>query len=243
MNIGWDTFPVSGIDGSDLAATLQFYDYTPRAGQKDGLLLSNILLDDEAPIYLTYDYAYHPFFGSATIRDTFRIFILDECDRSDPILLKEAAGDDLYVSDSIFINFKPKFPGHWKKDSIKLSDYRNQRISILFEGTNMKWNNLYIDNISIANKTTRTSGKQVQDKLITLYPNPANHSITLIVKDGYFMGESSVNILNYAGKTMHRQSITKERTMIDLVEFEGGIYFVVFTNGKEWTIQKLVITK
>ena len=243
VNIGWDTFPVSGIAGSGLAATLQFFNYTPRAGQKDGLLLSNIILDDEAPIYLVYDYAYQPFFGSTTIQDTFRIFILNECDRSNPILIKEAAGADLYVSDSIFINFKPKFPGHWKKDTIDLSAFQNRRISILFEGTNMKWNNLYIDNISVGNQTTRITEGPVRDEQITLYPNPVNHSLTLIVKDEFLIGESSLNILNCAGKTMYGQKINSTKTHIDLTEFEAGIYFLVLTNGQECVVKKMIKTK
>lgn len=242
-DIGWDTFPVSGLEGSNLAATLQFYKYSPRAGQKDGLLLDNILLDDEAPLYLSYDYAYQPFFGSTTIQDTFRLFIMKNCDRSNPVLLKEAAGVDLYVSDSIFINFKPKYPGHWKKDSIDLSDYLGQRISLLFEGTNMKWNNLYIDNISIAKETTKTFDFKTQNELIRLYPNPANQSITLTVLDNEHILNSSVEILNYAGKTVFIQSITKDLTEIDLSEFEAGIYFVVFTNGWEWNIQRFIKSK
>jgi hypothetical protein len=243
INIGWDTFPVSGIAGSDLAATLQFYQYTPRAGQKDALLLSNVLLDQEAPIYLSYDYAYQPFFGSTSIRDTFRIFILNECDRSNPILLKEAAGEDLYVSDSIFINFKPKFPGHWKQDSIDLSAYQDQRVSIVFEGTNMKWNNLYIDNISIGTQTTRMAEDPLRDELITIYPNPANHSITMRLKDGVFIGESSLKILNASGKTMLQQNVTKEKTEIDLAELEAGIYFIVFRNRSGMGRQKIYQSK
>jgi bacillopeptidase F len=241
--IGWDTFPVSGIDGSDLAATLQFFNYSPRAGQKDGLLLSNVLLDQEGPIYLSYDYAYQPFFGSTTIRDTFRIFILNDCDRSNPILLKEAAGPDLYVSDSIFINFKPKFPGHWKQDSIDLSAYQDQRISILFEGTNMKWNNLYIDNISIGNQTTRITEDPDREERFTLYPNPANHSITLEIKNGDFSGELSLSILNVTGKILLSQKINSKKTIIDLAEFETGIYFVVFTDGREWAVKRMIKTR
>jgi bacillopeptidase F len=239
-NIGWDTFPVAGQENSHYAATLQFYQYTPRAAQKDRLLLNNILLDGDAPVSLTYDYAYHPFFGSSTIRDTFRIFVLNECDRDAPMLLKETAGDALYVSDSIFINFKPKYPGHWKQDTVDLSAYQNQVVSIIFEGTNMKWNNLYIDNISVGNTTTKTPTVKPGKELITLYPNPASQSVTVVLNGENPAEGSYVKLVDITGKTVLEQRINEKRNLLNLEHLVGGIYFVFYYDNSSRSMQKLL---
>jgi subtilisin family serine protease len=227
LDYGWDTFPVSGLENSQYAATLQFYKYTPRAGQKDGLILNNLTLP-VSEVILTYDLAYQPFFGSSTINDTFQIFVWEACDERNRDLLYQAAGDDLYVSDSIFINFKPEFPGHWRRDTLSLSDYAGKEVSILFQGINQKWNNLYLDNISIKelliDQTRDEKGRMAS---FLAYPNPAGEWLYLRCDDPEMIfSPIQLTISDVHGFILHEEKLkVKDVNKIRIKHLQPGMYW------------------
>ena len=240
LDIGWDTFPVNGLGNSAYAACLQFYKYTPRNGQKDILRLSNIHLPETEELFLDFDYAYQPFFGSTTIRDTFRVFISEDCSDSTKNLLFEGAGQSLYVSDSVFINFKPQYAGHWKNLKFSLKDYEGKNISVLFEGTNMKWNNLYLDNVRIDGLSKiKDKGTKGDKSMYTIYPNPVSESLNI-----YFIEDQkkvNVEILDITGTTRLKARGNKiDELSIDISSLPNGIYFVRIDLGARGYIEKII---
>jgi hypothetical protein len=87
----------------------------------------------------------------------------------------------------------------------------------------------------LANEVTSVSNL---DKNIEIYPNPANHSVTLTNAAG-----SSLKIYNAFGSLVAETNIDKDAQTIDVSALAGGTYFMRINNNDEISIRKLTIVK
>ena len=242
-DIGWDTISTNGLPSNKVSATLQFYQYTPRERQKDALILSNVELPADKPTILSYDLAYQPFIGSTTIRDTFRIMLLANCAEYPRDTLIELAGKSLNVSDSVFINFKPKYPGHWRRDSLNLQNYAGETVSLVFEGTNMKWNNLYLDNVMLVPADlTGTAAAERTRHDIQLFPNPAKSYIS-IEGDRLGLPGIKMSLFDVFGKMRQEKLLSGNRLeFIETLELPQGMYYLLLSGTEIHQSIPFVIT-
>jgi hypothetical protein len=87
--------------------------------------------------------------------------------------------------------------------------------------------------------------KEYQDNkafLFTLYPNPANQVVNILIDDDSFE-ETEILINDISGRTIYSQFFPKgeQSTSVDISEFSSGIYFVKLKSGKNVGVEKLVV--
>jgi len=77
------------------------------------------------------------------------------------------------------------------------------------------------------------------DVKISLYPNPANESVTIEVPEN--MDRSELIFTNMIGQTVLRKNVTSTSVTMDLTGFSNGIYFVHVQNGNQRITKKLIV--
>ncbi|MBP1629837.1 MAG: hypothetical protein H6Q15_730, partial [Bacteroidetes bacterium] len=84
---------------------------------------------------------------------------------------------------------------------------------------------------------------EVNTMSVSLYPNPASTTSTLVVKG--LVGEAKVIITDVQGRTINTftmKSINGEATKsINVNEFAKGVYYVRIQNANTISTQKLII--
>ena len=112
----------------------------------------------------------------------------------------------------------------------------NANDSIAFIGGSngllLKWDkNIPLDNVL-----------RIEDALpdlkISIYPNPANESVTIEVPENK---AEIIIITNTMGQTVYRKNVTKTSLTIDLSEFSNGIYIVDICTGNQRIAKKLIV--
>jgi photosystem II stability/assembly factor-like uncharacterized protein len=119
----------------------------------------------------------------------------------------------------------------------KLLSILNVNDSIAFIGGSngllLKWDKTVpLDNV--------LSNEDLQpDVKISLYPNPANESVTIEVPEN--MDRSELIFTNMIGQTVLRKNVTSTSVTMDLTGFSNGIYFVHVQNGNQRITKKLIV--
>lgn len=72
---------------------------------------------------------------------------------------------------------------------------------------------------------------------ISLYPNPASDKVTVNVP----MGAEVITITNTLGQTVAELSVSTETTIINIENYEAGVYFVKIVNNTNSAVLRLVI--
>lgn len=79
-----------------------------------------------------------------------------------------------------------------------------------------------------------------QQNDLSLYPNPANTSITIETAQSS-SPDAWLNISNTSGQSLIKQELTKDKTNIDIRQLLPGIYIVNIWTGNESVTKKLVV--
>lgn len=78
-----------------------------------------------------------------------------------------------------------------------------------------------------------------QEKNITIYPNPANESITIKYENQYF----NVELYNIIGNKISTKSSCLNSEIINTKDLKSGVYFLkILSDNKQINIQKIVIS-
>jgi hypothetical protein len=77
---------------------------------------------------------------------------------------------------------------------------------------------------------------------ITIYPNPASEQIT-IAYPNYNQFPSSLLVYDIKGQLLYNKTITEAKTVINVRDFEAGIYFIRLANEKKSVTKKVIIHK
>ena len=94
-------------------------------------------------------------------------------------------------------------------------------------------------------QTTRSTPASVSsDRIIKLYPNPATTNITFDLQKGYEKG-LSIQVYSFLGKKMYETQNVSSKIMIDLAEFNRGLYMyhLIDITGKVIESGKFQVTK
>jgi hypothetical protein len=89
-----------------------------------------------------------------------------------------------------------------------------------------------------------TPGSVTTDRIIKLYPNPATTYITFDLQKGYEKG-MSVQVYSFLGKKMHEIPNAPQKTIVDLSDFNRGLYMyhLLDATGKVIESGKFQVTK
>ncbi|MDP5171342.1 MAG: PKD domain-containing protein, partial [Bacteroidia bacterium] len=151
-SFGWDAGSVIGSSGGITAtARMNNYQY-PDVGQEDLLSTFNIDLRTAISPQLSFDVAYTS--RNANTYDELRVVISDNCGQSFLYPIYQKGLTDLQTAPFIVSPFIPNGPSQWRRDSLDLTQFVGQTISIGFVNLTGTGNYLYLDNVNIVDAVT-----------------------------------------------------------------------------------------
>lgn len=233
----WDTISTEGLNNNNISAYVNLYGYNPREEQKDELISPNILLNTNSPL-LSFRLSYQKY-NSSSKQDTLQIFISDDCGNTFNYKIFEKGGQDLSTYDVITDNYIPEGDGQWRKEDIDLSAFIEQEIMIKFVTTNLRGNNIFIDDIIIDNINNIQLIKEHMFE-ISIFPNPSNDIFELVFNNVHV---ENINIYNNLGqKILDEIQINKnlDEFIINLENQNSGIYYVKIETKHESQILKII---
>jgi Secretion system C-terminal sorting domain len=97
---------------------------------------------------------------------------------------------------------------------------------------------------SQAQTARSTPASVTSDRIIKLYPNPATTNITFDLQQGYEKG-LSLQVYSFLGKKMYENQNVPSKIMLDLTEFNRGLYMyhLIDITGKVIESGKFQVTK
>lgn len=73
---------------------------------------------------------------------------------------------------------------------------------------------------------------------ISIYPNPAKETLYINQAKGF-----NLSLINVSGLTIYQKHISDTKHLVDLSQFEAGVYFVKFENVDGEFVRKIVVEK
>jgi len=153
------------------------------------------------------------------------------------------------TSPASFGGVNPVYDGiqnDWVKEDIDLSSYIGQNILIRFTfSSNFSTNKdgFYFDDLLIRKLSTSTVGVK-QNTLFTnnisISPNPSNGIFNLYNPD---LKTLDISVYNTLGQIVFFTNGAEEQSIINLQQFNNGIYFVKLKVDNEEVIKKVVLSK
>lgn len=79
-------------------------------------------------------------------------------------------------------------------------------------------------------KNLKIVGKQNNEGLVTISPNPAKTNVNLTLTNQELLG-TEASIVSIAGQTVHSFIINESKTELNVTQYPAGIYIVKFSDG------------
>lgn len=117
------------------------------AGQEDWFVTPQISMPATGNMYLKWDLAYA--YYSNTFSDALEIRVSTDCGTTFSNVIYSQSGSSLATAGQQTNNWSPNAASDWRTDSLDLSNFLGQDISIAFVNINGYGNNIYIDNINV----------------------------------------------------------------------------------------------
>ncbi|MCC7332538.1 MAG: T9SS type A sorting domain-containing protein [Flavobacteriales bacterium] len=76
-----------------------------------------------------------------------------------------------------------------------------------------------------------------ENNFFTIYPNPNNGSFTIAIDK---FENTTIEIYNIEGQLITKQSLTQNKSLVDLTTFSKGMYFVKVNTTNGMTVEKIV---
>lgn len=238
----WEIHELEGLNGSNYSARMRlfFYDYL---GLKDQLLSQSLHINSEENYQLHFDYAHnHRNIGQGI--DSLIVEYSTDCGSSYHTVF-EKGGDDLETSSAWDNDFEPQDSTQWNSVVIHLDAELLNSNSILlrFTSVNGKQNNLYLDNIILAQED-EIQLIELESSAFNLFPNPTNGILNITCKK-LSSQNIEIDVLDIRGAVLYSLSEQVSNNLnksIDLSSFKPGTYFVRI-KGKELIQTKRFIIK
>ena len=220
----WTTINTLGINESNISAYVNLFGYNPRDEQKDELISSAINIEDDF-ISMNFKTAYQKYNNSSK-QDTLQIFLSNNCGESFDYLIYEKGGEDLETFNVITEDFIPIESSHWRQEVIDLSSFQNQKILLKFVTTNLRGNNIFIDNIELNNNI---SNLELFDRDIKIFPNPSSNLFTINCKNCV---NKNIIIEDVLGNIVLRRKVNSDKQNINFSNKKNGMYFLRIENNQ-----------
>ncbi|WP_152425156.1 T9SS-dependent choice-of-anchor J family protein [Nafulsella turpanensis] len=153
-NHTWDLTeaPITG-SANNLAAYMNYYNYSINIGTRD-LLVSPIFdLRNETQAFLAFQVAYAIYSSSSS--DRLEVYVTTDCSESleNATLIYAKEGEELATAPATQRPFKPASNEDWRTEFLDLSAFAGEEeVQLIFVGVNDFGNNLFIDDIQVINE-------------------------------------------------------------------------------------------
>jgi len=239
-NVFWVYTNTAGSQSS--TSCMMFDNYTLDAGGADEEMQTpKYSFAGLASATLTFDVAYRIY--DSQYSDTLQVLISTDCGVTfTSLYLKGGSTLASVAGGQTGSIFDPSGPTQWRAEVINLNTYVGQgNVMIVFRNLGYWGQALYVDNINITS-TTGLSVNGAYDKQVTVYPNPANSSVTVQFNDGKLF-EGRVSVESIDGKLLLEKQVQtpSEKLNIDLIGLANGTYFIKMTDGEQTRVRKVSV--
>lgn len=189
-----------------------------------------------------------PYIASETnFADTLEVLISTDCGATYASIYKKG-GQQLATTAEPIVNalniqaaiFTPT-ANQWRTETINLSPFATAEKAIFkFNCISGMGGSLNMDNFSFGGSYVGVQETAVNNKHFTMYPNPANESVTIDIPVN---ASGDMMIMDITGKVVLQQPVTGIEQQVALTNIPEGMYLVQLTLGGQSIIQKLLIRK
>ena len=177
---------------------------------------------------MTFDVAYARY--SAVFSDSLRIDISTNCNTTYVPSGYYKGGTDLATVADQTAQWQPASGAEWRKDTVDLSSWTGNNITVKFVNINGYGNSLFIDNINLTDVTGMDENSVANN--IYVFPNPSAGLFNIVINSE----KSSVYNLelhDMNGRLISSNSIAVNgvyKSQMDLHNFSKGIYSLIVKN-------------
>ena len=239
----WGLGTTGGFGTSATCAKYDFWNILGWGGEFDDLVFPALNLLGNIYIVLTFDVAYAQYTNQ---NDKLEVMVSTDCGATwQNVYSKQGANLSTAPSHSTS-PFVPS-PTQWRTETVNLPSLANQPNAILkFVATSDFGNNLYIDNVNIAQPSLI---KKSNSTIISceLFPNPTSDLTTLSINlsENEIIG---ITIINSIGQTMYSSKNTSfyggvNNISLNTEDWMQGVYFVNISTPKGLVNKKLSVIK
>lgn len=225
----WEKNTEVGYDDNDC---FSFNNYRVfGSGKIDEIVGATMNNDGIGSFKLSFRYAYAEKSSSGN-DDKLRIMVSKDCGET-WATRRTLKGSSLITADQTTSEFVPSSQEEWGDVSVTLSGYDVEgfRFKIRFE--NGGGNNIYIDDINIANSSVGVG--ELDADAISVYPNPANESFKVDGAKG-----ASFKLYSITGQLVNQGTINNTVENINLSNLHHGVYTLELTSNGSVVTKKII---
>lgn len=230
------TWPLGAFENSESCYRFDF-PVTPRGGEA-ALVFRKIDMSEYENSYLSMNYAYT---NQTVQNDRLRVLISSDCGANWTELFNKAGAEMRTANPVSGTRFYPR-RANWVADTMDISAFDGSaEVIVAFIGTSDEGNCLYLDDITIGEKTTTsTRDAGILEGNVSIFPNPASGPVQIIVDlDESVTG--TIQIHDLTGRFVHTvtsaQSLAAGRHQFEWTpQVSSGVYLMkVVTDKGQWT--------
>ena len=162
----------------------------------------------------------------------------DDCGKNYNYKIFEKGGENLSTYDEITTDFIPEENNQWREEIIDLTDFLDEEIMLKFVTTNLRGNNIFIDNINVYDENTTVLFEDQLD--VTVHPNPSNGLFELSFNNHYIKTIYVSNILGQLAMKPEYLEKNINNYMLDLKEMKSGLYFLTIETKNKTKVLKIL---
>ncbi len=226
VSIGWAIGNNAvGSDGENTkVAYVNFYLYDI-IGEQDALISPVLDLSGSSQPELSFDLACASMTDLSKLQyGKFEVQVATDCQEFFPVM--STTGNDLLtVSSPQSNNWGPNSTSVWKKQTVDLSAFAGKQIKIMFRTQNGLSNNLFIDNVNVAEKTTTGIQGFNSENTLRVYPNPSHDGIFYLSGNAH-LEDAIIEVYNSLGAIVYKGKVAGENSFINLSDKASGYFSV-----------------
>lgn len=232
----------AGYNGAG-SAKYDFYN-NGVVGDKDEMYLTPSDLSAMPMPMLSFDVAYAQYSNE---NDRLEVLVSTDCGANWTSIF-DKAGTVLKTVNAQTSAFTPASNTQWRNELVSLpaAAASNPSVLVKFVATAAYGNNLYIDNVNIANNITGIKTYNSDVFSVQLYPNPSTDYSNLDVTTKKAT-KASVAVYNSIGQLVFEKEVSLNEGFntinIDTKSFATGVYNVILSSEVGNSFKKLTVTK
>ena len=241
LDKGWErTTKARKLPGT-YSIYMNYFNY-PNNDQVDEFLLPAVDLRNSGSPFLYFDVAY-ALQSASGFSDTLEVYIQDECEGAWNLIYKKF-DNNLATAPLTTSEFRPT-QAQWRRDSIDISAYQKERVTIKYVGKCDYENNLYVDNINIkSNTVTGVNLNYLDEDNLYVYPNPTHNQFTIYYNSD-ITSKATYEIMDATGKVIRASEVNVGRgqnmIQVELSGWAKGVYILTWKDTYHFGTRKFVV--
>ncbi|MCW3085756.1 MAG: hypothetical protein JWP12_3122 [Bacteroidetes bacterium] len=233
-----------GFGTSTACAKLDFYNSPD--GAEDDFYAKNVDLTGMTTANLKFDVAYAQY--DASVADELDVMVSTDCGATWNTVYSKAGAALVTNGGTIVTAAYTPTATQWRTETVGLNSFTgNASVMIKFVGMSAYGNNVYIDNINIANAAATGIVENNAVNNISVYPNPMTNNATV----DFNMVESNkvtVTLVNELGQVVINEDLGtmtagEQKYALNAESLSNGLYFLNIKVGTSTITKKVSISK